>query len=62
MRGIKRVIAVVELVAATVSISHCAEALTDGEFGQAALSGFLFVILMVAASIYWNSAKVKTQF
>ena len=61
MRGIKRITAIVNLVAAVIAISRCAEALTNGEFGQAAFSGFLFVILMVAASVFWNSAKVKTQ-
>jgi hypothetical protein len=62
MRGIKRVTAIVNLIAATISISRCAEALTNGEFGQASFSGFLFVILMVAASVFWNGSKVQTRF
>ena len=59
MRGIKQVTAIVNLIAATIAISRCAEALTNGEFGQAALSGFLFVILMLAASVFWQGAKKR---
>ena len=61
MKLIKKVTAIVNLVAATVAITRGAEALTAGEFGQAAFSAFLFIVLVTAASVFWNGSKCTNR-